>query len=84
MVLTIDIPAKTEEVLREQAQAAGKDVGQYASELLQRATLAAATDAALAPVWEEFRASGVTDEEMIRDITQAQSDYRAEQCRKQP
>ena len=68
---------ETEARLRENAAAAGKDLFAYASELVERAVAQPELDAILAPLRKQFASSGITDEELIQDITAAQAEYRS-------
>ena len=77
MTLSIEIPPQTETRLRQQAHAAGKDVGVYVSELLTEAAAKPALDEILAPLRRHFSQSGIGDAELIADIADAQTDYRA-------
>ena len=82
MVLSIDITEQTETRLRRQAQAAGKDVSTYVSELVEQAAAKPSLDELLAPLRKQFKDSGIGDEELIADITESQADYRAEKRKK--
>ena len=77
MVLNIDITSATELRLRRQAEAAGKDVQTYVSELVEQAASRSSLEERLAPIRRAFAQSGVSDEELIADITEAQAEYRA-------
>jgi len=78
MVLNIEIAPRTEERLRQQALAAGKDVPAYVSQLVEQAAAKPSLDEILTPLREQFGSSNVTDAELIDDITAAQAEYRAE------
>jgi hypothetical protein len=78
MVLNVDIAPQTEERLRQQAQAAGKDVRTFVSQLVEQAAAKPSLDELLAPLRKEFEATGISDAELISDITAAQAQYRAE------
>ena len=78
MVLSIDIPPQTEARLRKQAEAAGKDVSAYVSDLIEQAAAKPSLDELLASVRKQFELSGVSEEQLIEDITQAQAEYRTE------
>jgi len=82
MVLSIEIPPQTEARLRRQAEAAGKDVREYLSELIARATAKPDLDEVLAPVRRQFAETGITDAELVDDITEAQAEYRAQSQKK--
>jgi hypothetical protein len=77
MVLQIEIAPQTEQRLRERAQAAGKDVTAYVSQLVEQAAAKPNIDEILAPLRESFEASGVSDAELIADITAAQGEHRS-------
>ena len=83
MTLSIEIAPQTETRLRQQARAAGKEVGAYVSELLAEAAAKPALDAVAAPLRRKFAESGIGDEELIADLTEAQADYRADKAREQ-
>lgn len=78
MVLSIEIPPQVEVRLRQQANAAGKDVCAYVSQLVEQAAAKTSLDESLAPVHRKFAASGISEEELIEDITSAQAEYRNE------
>jgi len=78
MVLTIELEPRTEARLRQQAKAAGKDVNSYVSKLVEQAAAKSSMDEILAPIRQQFAASGRSDEQLIADITEAQAEYRAE------
>jgi hypothetical protein len=82
MTLSIEIPPQTETRLRQQAEAAGKDVGVYVSELLVHVAAKPALDEILAPLRKQFADMGIGDEELVADITDAQTDYRAQKHKK--
>jgi len=78
MVLSIDIAPQTEARIRRQAQASGTDVQTYVSQIVEQAAARASLDEALAPMRKQFAASGISEEELIANITQAQVEFRAE------
>jgi hypothetical protein len=82
MVLSIEIPAKTEERLRQQAEAAGKGVQEYVSQIVEQAAARGSLDEELAPLRRQFAATGIGDDELIGDITEAQAEYRAAKHKK--
>lgn len=82
MVLSIDVDTETEARLRQQAQAAGKDLGSYVSQLVEHAAAARSLDEVLKPIRQQFQASGISDDELIADISEAQADYRAQRRKK--
>jgi len=78
MTLSIQLSPQAEQRLREQAQAAGKEIGVYVTELVEQAAARPALDELLAPLRQQFAASGTTDEQLVDQITEAQAAYRAE------
>lgn len=76
MTLVVPVSAELEAKLRERAAAAGKDAPTYASELLEQAVRQRSLDELLAPLREQFAATGTTDEELIEQISQARQGYR--------
>ena len=83
MMLSIDIAPQTEQRLRQQAEAAGKDVRQYVSEIVTQLASKPALEEILAPLRKRFAESSISEEELIDDITEAQAEYR-KQKRKNP
>lgn len=82
MVLNIRISPETETRLRQQAEAAGKDVTTYVTQLVETAAAKHSLDELLAPLRHEFAASGTSDGQLVEQITAAQQDYRAERQNK--
>lgn len=82
MVLNIDVDPQTESRLQQQAKAAGKDVRAYVSELIELAAAKPSLEEALAPLRQQFSATGIGDEELLRDITDSQAEYRAQKHKK--
>ncbi len=82
MVLDIDIPPQTEDRLRQQAEAAGKDMRQYVSEIIRQAADRPALDEILEPLRRQFSAMGVGDDELVGDIAEAQAEYRKHKHKK--
>jgi hypothetical protein len=82
MVLNIEITPQIESRLRQQAEAAGQDMRTYVSQLIAQAAAKPSIDQILAPIRKKFAESGVGDNELINDITEAQSDYRADKHKK--
>jgi len=83
MMLSIQLSPQTEDRMRRQAQAAGKDLDQYVSELVEQAAARPALDELLAPLRHQFATSGATDEQLVEQISEAQTAYRTER-RKRP
>ena len=82
MVLNIEIAPQTETRLRQQAEAAGKDVRTYVSQIVEQAAARPCIDEILAPLRKQFAEMGVSDDQLIDDITDAQAQYRAEKQKK--
>jgi hypothetical protein len=82
MVLSIEIPPRTEERLRKQAEAAGKDVNAYVSQIVEQAAAKGSLEEELAGMRRRFAGTGIGDDELIQDITAAQAEYRAEKHKK--
>ena len=76
MTLAISLSAETEAKLRARAAAEGKDPAAYASNVLEQAFNRPSLDELLAPLRQEFAASGVSDEELVEQISQAREAYR--------
>lgn len=81
-MLTIEIPPQLEARLREQAEALGKDVNAYVAHLVAHAAERATLEKLLAPLREQFAATGVSDEELVADVTDAQAEYRESKQKK--
>jgi cytochrome P450 len=77
MTLSIQISSQAEERLRRQARAAGKEIGAYVAELVEQVVARSALDELLAPLRQQFAGSGVSDEQLVEQITEAQDAYRA-------
>lgn len=78
VVLSIDITSQTESRLRTQAEAAGKDVKTYVSELIEQVAARSSLEEQLDPIRKAFAQSGIADEELIADITDAQAEHRSD------
>ena len=80
MTITIDLPPATEDRLRAQAAATGKDICTFVVEAVNaRLSLAEMTlRTILNPVHEEFRKSGMTEPELDELLEDALSESRAE------
>lgn len=76
MVLSIDIAPQLEVRLRLQAAALGTDVQSYVAQLVEQAAARVSLDEVLGPLRKQFAASGITDDQLIEDITEAQAESR--------
>jgi hypothetical protein len=79
MTITITLPPATEDRLRAQAQATGKDINTLVIEAVEaRLSLASLSFRnILAPVHEDFRKSGMTDTELDALLGEALTETRA-------
>lgn len=76
MTLLVSISPQAESRLREKAAAEGQDPAAYASKILEQAVTRASLDELLAPLRQEFAASGTSDEQLIEQITEARQAWR--------
>ncbi len=76
MTLTVSLSPQAEARLRQRAAAEGKDPVAYASKILEQAVNLPSLDELLAPLREEFAATGTSDEELVQQITEARDAYR--------
>ena len=60
----------------------GAGYGAYVTQLVERAADKRSLDEVLEPLRAKFAASGVSDDELVQDITDAQADYRAAKHKK--
>ena len=65
MTLTVPITPDIEARLRERAREIGRDVAEYAADLIRQGVTAPTLDEILAPVREDFARSGMSDEEIM-------------------
>jgi hypothetical protein len=82
MVLRIEIAPQTEVRLRQQAEAAGKDVPTFVSQLIEQAAGKASLDEVLFSLRKQFAQTGISDDQLISDITNAQAKHRAQKRKK--
>jgi len=73
MTLRLSLSRQAEDKLGKQAAAAGKDLTTYAARVLERAVREPSLDEILAPLRKEFAESGVSDEELIKQINEARA-----------
>lgn len=71
MTISVSLSPEAEAKLRQRAAAVGKDPAACASQILEQAVRRSSLEELLAPLREEFAASGTTDEQLIEQITQA-------------
>jgi hypothetical protein len=79
MSITIPLSLETETRLKQRAAAAGKEVGEFASELLQHfAGVPTPLEQLSGPIYQRFVESGMTDEELGEELERAKHEMRAE------
>ena len=84
MVLSIPISVEAETRLRALATAAGVEVETYAARLLERvAAPPKSTEELSGPLYDEFLASGMTDDELGEFLEEVKHDMRRERRRRQ-
>lgn len=76
MTLMVPVSPEVEAKLRSRAAAEGQDTSEYASKLLEDAVRRSSLDELLAPLRQQFAATGATDEQLIQQITDARAAYR--------
>jgi hypothetical protein len=76
MSISISLSAEAESKLRRRAAVEGKDPAACASQIVEQAVRRPSVEELLAPLREEFAASGTTDEQLIEQIIQARDAYR--------
>jgi hypothetical protein len=77
MVLSIPISSETESRLRRLADAAGKDVKEYVSQMVEQAAARSSMDELLVPLRRQFSESGTSEEQLLGEIEEARDQYRA-------
>lgn len=76
MTLSVSLSPQAEAKLRQRAAAAGKDLTDYAAQLLEQAITRSSLDDLLAPLRAEFAASGTSDEQLVDQINAARDAHR--------
>jgi hypothetical protein len=71
MTVTITIPAELEAKITERAAAKGVSLEEYAQEVLERDAEMLTLRELFAPVRDQIKAAGVTDEELAMQIEEA-------------
>lgn len=64
MELTISISEKTANILRERAKADGRDVNDFVTDIVEEKALTPTLDELLAPVRQEVKDKGITEDEL--------------------
>lgn len=77
MTLRVPVSDEIEARLRQLAEAGGQPVEQVAARLLEDAVRRPTLDEVLAPVREEFAASGMTEDQLSELLERAKHDMRA-------
>lgn len=79
MSLTIPLPPETESRLKQRASAAGQDVGEFVSQLVQHFTEPPTPIEKLSgPIYQRFLESGMTDEELGEELERVKHEMRTE------
>ena len=78
MTLTISIPPEVDARLRERAQVLGRDVAEYAADLIQQGISTASLDEVLDPVRRAFAESGMSDDDLAELLEQEKHAMRRE------
>lgn len=76
MTVTIDIPAELKAKIAERAAARGVSLEEYAQEVLERDAEMPALRELFAPVRDQIKAAGVTDDELAMQIEEAVAEVR--------
>jgi hypothetical protein len=76
--LTIVLSPQTEAKLKQRASAAGQDVATYAARLLETVAKPRTLEELSGPVHQRFIESGVSDEELGKELERAKHEMRAE------
>jgi hypothetical protein len=76
MTMTIDIPAELKAKIAERAATKGVTLEQYAQEVLKRDAEMPTLRELFAPVRDQIKAAGVTDEELAMQIEEAVTEVR--------
>lgn len=76
MTVTISIPPELEAKITERAAAKGVSLEEYAKEVLKRDVEMPALRELFAPVRDQIKASGVTDDELVMQIEEALTEVR--------
>ena len=78
MTLTIDIPKRVEERLAEKAKDAGVDLASYIAQVVRSHASKPTLKELSGDVYQQFVASGMTDEELGDFLEKAKHEMRAE------
>ena len=78
MTLTIEIPKSVEERLADKARDAGLDVKSYVARIVQDHARKPTLKELRGPVYQQFLASGMSDEELGDFLEKAKHEMRAE------
>lgn len=78
MTLTIEVPKAVEDRLREKAREAGLDVPAYLAQVVQAHAAKPTLKELSGEVYQQFVASGMTDEELGEFLEKAKHEMRAD------
>ena len=78
MTLTIEMPESVEERMAQKARDAGLDVAKYVAQVVQAHALKPTLKELSGSVYQQFVASGMTDEELGEFLEKAKHEMRAE------
>jgi hypothetical protein len=78
MTVTIDIPAELKAKIAERAAAKGVTIEEYAQEVLERDAEMLTLREVFAPVRDQIKAAGTTDEELATQIEEAVTEVRTQ------
>lgn len=78
MSLTIEVPKPVEERLAQKAREAGLDLASYVARVVKAHAARPTLKELSGPVYEQFLASGMTDEELGEFLEKAKHEMRAE------
>lgn len=85
MTLKITISSNAEAKLREKAAAVGEDVSEYASRVLERSACRPLTlEEISGPIGEDFRRSGMSEDELTELLEREKHAMRAERRARKP
>ena len=78
MVLHVPISSETEAKLKAKAAVAGMDLSTFAARTLERAASKPSLEEVLAPLREEFKRSGMSEDELVDLLEKAKHEARTE------
>ena len=78
--LKLKLSNEAQSALRKRASEAGREIEEYASQLLEQAVRAPSLEEVLEPLRNEFLRSGMTEDELGDVLEQAKHEMRAERA----